>query len=117
MESRALLRESNPCVFPLSVLRARRFSRNLVSTHGMQNRQAFLYLVSPPITSILYIIKRNQKSIDELRSSTPVLVLRRVPVKEVVDVMDAENDVPLSAAKPLEEDSVSECIELAELEK
>ena len=31
--------------------------------------------------------------------------------------MEAEKGVPLSAASPLEDDSVSECIELAELEK
>ena len=61
-----------------------------------------------------------QKLTNELRSSTPVLFLRLVPVKEVVDVIEAENVVPLSAAKrvkPLEDESVSECIELAELEK
>ena len=47
-----------------------------------------------------------------------MLVLRLVPVvSEVVDVMEAEKGVPLSAARPLEDDSVSECIELAELEK
>ena len=47
-----------------------------------------------------------------------MLVLRLVPVvSEVVDVMEAEKGVPLSAASPLEDESVSECIELAELEK
>ena len=60
------------------------------------------------------------KMTSELRSSTPVLFLRLDPVREVVDVIEAENVVPLSAAnltKPLEDESVSECIELAELEK
>ena len=50
-----------------------------------------------------------------------MLFLRLFPVKdvvkEVVEVIDAENGVPLSAARPLEDESVSECIELAELEK
>ena len=35
VERRALLRESNPRVFPLSVVSARRFSRNLVSTNHL----------------------------------------------------------------------------------
>ena len=53
----------------------------------------------------------------EKLTSTPELVLRLVPVREVVDVIEAEKGVPLSAASPLDEESVSECMELAELEK
>ena len=47
-ESRDLLRESNPCEFPLSVWRLRRFSRNLVSTIQPDMVYNFLESLYPP---------------------------------------------------------------------
>ena len=90
MERRALLRESTPRVFPLSAVRGRRFSRNLVCNNHLEDQtlihvgRQMLLILSPKHQNSTSLQKKSGYYINDIDLRTKVSRNRESYLKRTV---------------------------------